>query len=153
MAKSNPVATPLNPNDKLTVDMQPTDDEEAERMKRVPYKEAVGCLMYLAQCTRPDICHAVNVLCRFNEKPRRKTLERRQTSAEIPERHLEVSTNVQEGRRLDDYRGGAISWCCKRQQTVALSTCEAEYMALSAAVQEVLWWKRLRATFDADEAV
>ena len=29
-----------------------------------------------------------------------------------------------------------ISWQSKRQVTVALSTCEAEYMALSAAVQE-----------------
>ena len=36
-------------------------------------------------------------------------------------------------------QGGAISWSCKRQQTVALSTTEAEYMALSAATQEVLW--------------
>jgi hypothetical protein len=38
---------------------------------------------------------------------------------------------------------GAISWCSKRQATVALSTAEAEYMASSAACQEILWLKSL----------
>jgi ribonuclease HI len=35
--------------------------------------------------------------------------------------------------------GGPISWSSKRQPTVALSTAEAEYMALSAAAQEAKW--------------
>ncbi|KAK9745539.1 hypothetical protein QE152_g6808 [Popillia japonica] len=39
--------------------------------------------------------------------------------------------------------GGAISWCTKKQQTVALSTTEAEYMSLTAASQEGMWLKRL----------
>lgn len=38
--------------------------------------------------------------------------------------------------------GGAISWNSKRQPTVALSTTEAEYMALSAATQEAMWLKQ-----------
>ncbi|XP_046602605.1 secreted RxLR effector protein 161-like [Neodiprion lecontei] len=38
-------------------------------------------------------------------------------------------------------QGGAISWNCKRQATVALSTTEAEYMALSSATQEAIWLK------------
>jgi len=36
-----------------------------------------------------------------------------------------------------------ISWNTKRQPTVALSTNEAEYMSLSAGVQEVLWLRSL----------
>lgn len=72
MSQCKPVTTPLNPNDKLTKEMKPSNDEEAERMKRVPYNEAVGCLMYLAQCTRPDICYTVNVLCRFDDNPGEK---------------------------------------------------------------------------------
>lgn len=35
-------------------------------------------------------------------------------------------------------QGGAISWCSKRQPTIALSTTEAEYMALSTATQEAV---------------
>jgi hypothetical protein len=37
------------------------------------------------------------------------------------------------------YNGDVISWVCKKQSTVALSTAEAEYVALSLALQEVLW--------------
>ena len=39
--------------------------------------------------------------------------------------------------------GGAISWRSIKQPCVALSTAEAEYIALSSAVQEALWLKQL----------
>ena len=38
---------------------------------------------------------------------------------------------------------GAVSWLSKKQATVALSTAEAEYVALSAATQEAIWLRRL----------
>ncbi|XP_050546151.1 uncharacterized protein LOC126908280 [Daktulosphaira vitifoliae] len=34
---------------------------------------------------------------------------------------------------------GIVAWCSQRQKSVALSTTEAEYMALSQAVQELTW--------------
>ena len=40
-------------------------------------------------------------------------------------------------------KGPAVSWKSKRQQTVALSSCEAEYMALAAATQEALFLSNL----------
>jgi hypothetical protein len=39
--------------------------------------------------------------------------------------------------------GGAISWNSKKQPTVALSTSEAEYMALGQAAKEGIWLKTL----------
>lgn len=39
--------------------------------------------------------------------------------------------------------GGAISWKSSKQTCVALSTAKAEYIALSAAVQEALWLQQL----------
>ena len=38
---------------------------------------------------------------------------------------------------------GAVTWCSKRQASVALSTVESEYMALSLATQEAVWLRRL----------
>lgn len=40
--------------------------------------------------------------------------------------------------------GGPISWNCRRQSTVTLSTTEVEYMAVSAAAQEAIWQRELR---------
>ena len=38
---------------------------------------------------------------------------------------------------------GVVSWLSKKQATVALSTIEAEYVALSTATQEAIWLRRL----------
>ena len=38
---------------------------------------------------------------------------------------------------------GLISWCSRRQQTVALSSTEAEYMALTLAAKETIWIRLL----------
>lgn len=38
---------------------------------------------------------------------------------------------------------GAVSWLSKKQATVALSTAEAEYVALTTATQEAIWLRRL----------
>lgn len=44
-------------------------------------------------------------------------------------------------------QGGAISWNVKKQPTVALSSCEAEYMAMSRTIQEAMWWRNLQSQF------
>lgn len=38
---------------------------------------------------------------------------------------------------------GAISWSSKRQPTVALSSCEAEYVAQTQAAKEAIWLRSL----------
>ncbi len=39
--------------------------------------------------------------------------------------------------------GAAVSWRSKKQSCVALSTAEAEYMALASATQEAVWMRKL----------
>jgi hypothetical protein len=46
--------------------------------------------------------------------------------------------------------GAAISWNSQRQQTVALSTAAAEYMALTAATQEAMFLKQMLHEFRQD---
>lgn len=43
---------------------------------------------------------------------------------------------------------GAISWSSKKQEVVALSTSEAEYIAATSAACQVVWLRRLVADFN-----
>src|SRR3979490_1681703 len=61
--------TPLYQNIKVTKDQCPTTDEEKRAMERVPYRQAIGSLMWAAVATRPDIAFAVSLLSQFLENP------------------------------------------------------------------------------------
>lgn len=172
MDRCKPVKVPMNCSEKLTRDVSPKDDDESAAMSGVPYQEAVGCLMYLAQSTRPDILFAVNTLSRFNNNPGLKHWNAvkhvlrylRGTSGFKLEYKKDADSSIvgycdaDWGSDPDERKstsgnifiaqGGAISWMCKKQPTVALSTCEAEYMSVSAAVQEASWWRGLSALFN-----
>ena len=62
-------ANPLDPNIKLTKDQCLTTDEEKERMKKIPYRQAIGSLMWTAVATQPDIAFAVSLSSQFLENP------------------------------------------------------------------------------------
>ncbi|KAK3025021.1 hypothetical protein RJ639_044630 [Escallonia herrerae] len=49
----------------LSSQLCPSTEEDVEYMSRVPYVNAVGCLMYAMVCTRPDISHAVSMVSRY----------------------------------------------------------------------------------------
>ena len=69
MLDAKPVSTPLFAHFKLSSQLCPSSDKESEYMSKVPYANAVGCLMYLMVCTRPDISHAVSVVSRYMADP------------------------------------------------------------------------------------
>ena len=70
--KSKPISTPTSVSCKLFLSMSPQTEEKLAYMSRVPYVNAVGCLMYAMVCTRPDIAHAVSVVSRFMARPGRE---------------------------------------------------------------------------------
>jgi hypothetical protein len=51
---------------------RPRDDGEEMLGPEVPYLSAIGALMYLANCTRPDLAFAVNLLARHSTTPTRR---------------------------------------------------------------------------------
>ena len=48
---------------------EPRNPEEKEEMRKFPYREAVGAVMWTATRTRPDIACAVRAVARFCENP------------------------------------------------------------------------------------
>ncbi len=62
LSNSKPVSTPLNPGTHLSTSMCPQNEAEASEMCQYPYISVVGCLMYLAVTTRPDIAYSAGVL-------------------------------------------------------------------------------------------
>lgn len=167
MNDCNPSSTPMDYNKKLYESMSPKTEVEKEKMSKTPYMEAIGCLLYAAQVSRPDIYYAVNILSRFGINPGRAHWEAvkrimRYLKGTI-EQGLIYKKNLEEditgycdadwAGSLDDrhsttgyvfiFQSAAISWSTKRQKTVALSSTEAEFMAITAAIQESIWLKRL----------
>ena len=63
------VSTPLDLGCHLDNTHQPVTDAERAEMVDVPYRSAIGSLMYLATCTRPDIAAAVSELSKFSQNP------------------------------------------------------------------------------------
>jgi hypothetical protein len=69
MAASKPVPSPMVPN-KTLMERIPRTEEEASAMIGVPYREAIGALLYLSIRTRPDIAVAVGTLAKHVQEPR-----------------------------------------------------------------------------------
>lgn len=159
MLESKPVTTPLEPSFKLT-----KSTTEDANMKNIPYQEAVGSLLFLAGITRPDISFAVHVVSQFSNNPStdhwkavkrifrylKGTLNYKlEYSKDCSENVMGFSdadwaSNEEDRRSVSGYvfqmAGGAISWNCCKQTSVALSSCEAEYVAMSLASQEAIYW-------------
>jgi hypothetical protein len=68
MPLANDRLLPLDPNIKLT--KTPLDEVHTVVPESVfPYMKVVGILLHLVNCTRPDLAHAVGLLCRCNHAP------------------------------------------------------------------------------------
>ena len=65
MDKAKPVSTPLGAHFRLSSSQSTTNDKEKTDMARIPYASAVGSLMYVMVCTRPNLAHSVRIVSRF----------------------------------------------------------------------------------------
>ena len=158
MQDCKPRSTPCEPKLNYTDGYEKLSDPRK-------YREAVGSLIYLTSCTRPDLSYVVSKLSQYFSEP----TEEQWTTVKHVLKSLKGTTNkmlyyrkCDEGLMLvaysdADWAGDAndgrstsgycvslckncplISWKTKKQPTVALSTCESEYIALAATKQECL---------------
>lgn len=70
MENSKLVNMPLDSNTKLTKDETPMHQQELEKMKHVPYRQAVGYFMYAMVGTQPGIATVVGIVSQFMEESR-----------------------------------------------------------------------------------
>ncbi|CAL1406718.1 unnamed protein product [Linum trigynum] len=165
MDNAKAVSCPLANHFTLTSKQSPSTEKEKAEMDKIPYASAVGSLMYAMVCTRPDIAHAVGVVSRFLSKPGKEHWEavkwilrylRGSSKMSLcfgDGEHVlvgytdaDMAGDVDSRRSTSGYlitlSGGAISWQSRLQKCVALSTTEAEYIAVTEACKEMIWMKK-----------
>ena len=133
------------------------------------YRELVGSLIYLEQVTRPDISYVTNLLgqqmanpTEFHWKMGLKVLRylkgtqyftlnyRRADLVQLTcYADADWGNNALDRKSQTGYlnylheNSSPISWSSRKQNLVATSTCNAEYVALSEATCEVIWLQKL----------
>ena len=135
----------------------------SETASKFPYRSLIGSLLFLATRTRPDIMFAVILLSQYNncfDVTHEKcliqvlqyvvnTYDKCISLSKCASDQLHAYTDASWANSRDDcksfggyivFLGGApISWGCKKQRVVALSSMEAEFMAIVNCLREVHW--------------
>ncbi|KAK9053912.1 hypothetical protein SSX86_024987 [Deinandra increscens subsp. villosa] len=167
MEGCKPITTPFAPHFKLSLEDCLKTKEESDYMAKVPYSNVVGSLMYLMVCTRPDISYEVSMVSRCLANPGKVHWEtvkwllrylagsqckglifKQHSDSELVQGFVdsEYAKDADRGRSITGYGflvlGNNIIWRASLQNMVALSSPEAEYIALVDALKEALWLKR-----------
>jgi hypothetical protein len=153
MENCHPKPVPADPHTHLSTEMSPKNEKEEGDMEKIPYREAVGSLLYLAMTTRPDIAFAVGQVSQFCQNPGNKHwnavkrifaylagtpyhgLHFKSSNQPVIKGYTDADfARDQDTRRSTTgyiylYHGGPVVWASRRQKCISLSTTEAEYVA------------------------
>ncbi|KAM1446751.1 hypothetical protein ACFXTO_005931 [Malus domestica] len=171
MDKAYPLSTPMvvRSRDIKRDPFRPKEEDEMVIGPEVPYLSAVGALLYLAQCTRPDIAFSVNLLARYSSAPTirhwkgvKDVLRYLRGTTDMSLFYSKNSTNNQvlvgyanagflsdphKARSQTGYvfKNGdtAISWCSTKQTLVATSSNHSEILVLHEAGRECSWLRSM----------
>ena len=165
MLECNPVSTPLENGKKFERNLDDVPYELTE------YQSAVGSIIYAAVSTRPDLSISIGILSQFMANPSKehwsgvkRVLRYVKGTMNMGLIYRKSSDFNLHGFSDADWAGdemtrksmsgfifklgdSTISWGSKKQSVVALSTTEAEYIALSLACQEAVWLRNLLGDF------
>lgn len=161
METCKPTKTPLETGQSNDAEEDPTT--EGQYRSTVPYQNLIGNLMYLVQGTRPDIAFATHHLSQFNAcftsrhwKMAKRVLRYLQGTKEVGITYRacgdpiigysdaswnEFGKGHSRGAYVFTLSKGAITWKSTKQQLIALSTCEAEFIAITETIKEGKWLK------------
>ena len=148
--------------DILKIQDENLSEEDQLYLDNFPYRSLIGATLYLSMNTRPDISYAVGVLARYASKPTmaacdqlvhlmqyiRGSVDKGITfSGSIADMHAftdadwagDLLTRRSTTGYVVFFCSGPIAWQSKLQTTVATSSMQAEYQAMYAGMQEVVW--------------
>ncbi len=151
------------------VGKEPSKDTEDTNVEvdLTEYKSGVGALLYAMKTTRPDIANAVRLLSKHMDKAKSFHMDGMYRVMQYligtkalgitydNKRKMELEAYVDSDYAGDTHErkstsgyvvmlgGGAIQWKSKLQDTVSLSSSEAEYKALSTCAAEISYLKRV----------
>jgi transposase InsO family protein len=130
-----------------------------------PYNQLIGSLLWVSQCSRPDVAFVVNKLSQYLRDPSeahwqaaRRVLNYLLSTKDLRLRlggdiSLSGYSDSDWAEDRDDRRStsgyaykvghGVISWKSRKQATVSLSSTEAEYKAISDSCKEGIWLRRI----------
>ena len=160
---------PMIPGKTLSMRMCPVTVEERAKVSDIPYQSAVGSVLYAAGGTMVQISAAVGQVCRYMHNPgnehwlavkkiirymfanKDRGLFYKYGTGQKPTLvgYCDSDYNSNEDDRTSTtgyvfkLNGRTITWNSKKQSSTALSTSEAEYMALCEASKEAVWLKRI----------
>jgi hypothetical protein len=168
MGSCNPCHTPMEARLKLS------KASSAKLVDATEYRGLVGCLRYLVH-TRPDIAFAVGYVSRFMERPTVEHLNAVKRILRYVAGTIDYGCCYKRGARemkllgySDADMGGdidtrksttgvlfflgscAVTWQSQKQKVVALSSCEAEYIAGTTAACQGIWLAQLLAELDGE---
>lgn len=143
-------------------------DETEVLINNTNYQRLTGCLLYISVSTRPDISACVSILAQKISNPTQRDWNELKRVVKYLIGTLKLKLTLGKTESKDsifgyadanwaedktDWKsnsgyiflvnGGVVSWACRKQTCVALSTTEAEFIALSSACQEALWLHRI----------
>jgi hypothetical protein len=161
--------TPLEPGIDLTPDSPAVSSTLLTPYEKTKYREMIGSLMYVTVMTRPDISFAVSTLSQYLENPHtthlkavtrvfRYLLGTKHLKLVLGGSHSEISGYSDADWASHVHRhsisgfvyfigAGIVSWSCKKQPIVTLSSTEAEYVALTHSSKDILWIHKLLSEF------
>ncbi|RVW30950.1 Retrovirus-related Pol polyprotein from transposon RE1 [Vitis vinifera] len=165
MEEAKTMKTPMSSSIKLDM------DEKGKLINSTMYRGMIGSLLYLT-ASRPDIMYSICLCARFQSCPKESHLSAVKRILRYLKGIMDIGLWYPKGDNFEligyldaDFAGckverkstsdtchflghSLVSWHSKKQNSIALSTAEAEYIAAGLYCAQILWMKQTLSDFN-----